>query len=252
MILQCPECNARYAVPDHAIGKTGRTVACAKCKHSWHQMPTPERLAAIAEAEEAKAAALATIAAEKILKAAETPAAAPQTASTDQALADFDKMIEDVNIKPLPKGSNVPAAPRKRAPAGIKAATVGVSLIAASLAVLLFYPALYGYTPTAGMMLEDLDMHKRDTDNFPAYEINGKISNRTGEAAKVPVLRVTLVDSKGSALQFWEFSEKEKTLKPGQAIPFSTGALEVKMKRATRFVLDIGNPLEMSLRSSIE
>jgi len=252
MILQCPQCPARYAVPDNAVGAGGRTVRCAKCGHSWFQAPSPEVAAAAVAAAAAITGPVFTASTEEQAELTEADKKAATRAATAKALADFDTMIEEVNIKPVPPGSNLPVRQRPPVPAGIKAATAAIALLAAGLGMLWLFPALYGYPPSNGLVLADLVMHKHEGDEYPAYEINGKIANRGGETLTVPRLLVTLVDSQGSALQYWEFNEKDKTLAPGKAIAFSTGDLEVRMKRSTRFVIDIGNPLELSLRSSIE
>ena len=38
MRLVCPNCEAKYEVPDDAIPDTGRDVQCANCGHAWYQM----------------------------------------------------------------------------------------------------------------------------------------------------------------------------------------------------------------------
>jgi predicted Zn finger-like uncharacterized protein len=38
MRLVCPNCDAKYEVPDEAIPESGRDVQCANCSHAWFQM----------------------------------------------------------------------------------------------------------------------------------------------------------------------------------------------------------------------
>lgn len=46
MRLVCPNCDAKYEVPDDAIPEGGRDVQCANCSHAWFQMK-PSKAAAV-------------------------------------------------------------------------------------------------------------------------------------------------------------------------------------------------------------
>ena len=71
MQIACPACHTRYAVPETAIGAHGRTVRCAKCRHSWYQPGTEDEAGTAESVAAADAPPAATAGAEPEREAAQ-------------------------------------------------------------------------------------------------------------------------------------------------------------------------------------
>ncbi|NHB76379.1 zinc-ribbon domain-containing protein [Rhodobacter calidifons] len=107
MRLVCPNCEAKYEVPEDAIPETGRDVQCANCGHAWYQMRPRAAVAEPAAAPPAAAPVPAAPApAEPVAAPEPEPAAEPAPAPV--AAASAAEALAPVVSEPEP-GPAVPA-----------------------------------------------------------------------------------------------------------------------------------------------
>lgn len=211
MILECPECHARYNLPDHAVGARGRKVRCAKCHHQWHQAPSEPVLQELVEAPPPRSTP--------------APTAAPK--------------------KPT---KSAPKAPIATVPLGLKIATIFTAALALVLCVVLTEPGWIGIPRSTGLMLGDVGILKTVEDEHLYYQISGRIANTTDKERKLPMMRITLVDGEGTPIRAWKIPPSTDRISAADSIAFTTDKLEIFSDSASRFVVEIGSSLELPLR----
>lgn len=122
MRLVCPNCEAKYEVPEDAIPETGRDVQCANCGHAWYQMRARAAVAETAVAAPAVAAPVVK-APDPVVEpapvaapAAEVAAPEPEPEVTVEAAApEAATPVEEPVVEPVveapPAPEPVPEAP---------------------------------------------------------------------------------------------------------------------------------------------
>jgi predicted Zn finger-like uncharacterized protein len=112
MRLVCPNCEAKYEVPDDAIPDTGRDVQCANCGHAWFQMrprPAGSVLEVTEEAAEPAAAAQPEVSGEAPdddAPDAQTPVVAVDEVETTAVAAEPEPPVEPVAVASLAADEN--------------------------------------------------------------------------------------------------------------------------------------------------
>jgi predicted Zn finger-like uncharacterized protein len=263
MIISCPACSTRYVVPDSAIGAEGRTVRCAKCRHSWFQEgPVPD----LAEAQPAQMADVeaATVARPPPTpppRASEPRVERPPPASRPEAEDEDLPAFEDHAISPaepaLPPIEDAPSQfeheppfrPRRNTLRLLTLAGALFAVVAAGLIVAVSYFGLPEWVPvsrpTFGVGRENLQLdfpadqqEKRELPNgIEFFAASGTVTNIGGTAQDVPPILIVLRDARDRIVYSADVYPPKRTLAPGEAMTINAALTDVP--RAAR-VSEIG------------
>ncbi len=252
MILTCPECSARYVVDPTALLPNGRRVRCAKCTHSWKE-PAPHVDTPVVDAAEAESPAVSEAAEPKQkepeVKVPDTPAP-PEPAEEEFAIR---RNRRKKRPRPMPKGSNLPALQgHKHGDSLWGWYSLGGFVVLVIASFLIFQTSISEIWPPSQKLYRALGLddhgartgsHEAKEEKIPYHElfkientvpgktrvgklvtltVKGNIRNLTDKTLPLPLLKITLKDSRGKIVREWTFKPATATISEGQKVPYST------------------------------
>lgn len=244
MIINCPACQARYNVPESAIGAAGRQLRCAKCGHQWRVFLPEAQPNPPSEVTPAPESPPAVSPDSGVTPAPETtPPAAPQPEPAPEAPANGQETTPP-SLTVLSRARWLPGWLRAADPTILAVSAVLVLALAGALAWWLAagrhpvqVPTSGITSPTlppigpqpAGLQLGNLahTLERRpgttaSSTQPPTLVVEGLVTNLTSTSVTLPDLRIQLLDAHGTELDNWPATFTDTTLQPAQSARWST------------------------------
>lgn len=225
MIVHCPSCSTRHAMPDDHLSGGSVTIACRTCGHRWTEIETidivdvPSRaLPRVIEHEdqpELEARRLAQIARDAERRFHESKSQRQRSLRNWAAYSVFF-------FAPIVAAALFPEQVVQAAPIAIKA-----------------YEKLGYDINIYGLELRRVERQHAIVNGTRVLSIKGDILNITDDQRKLPWLRFALENEAGKELYTWTLDTAARPLRPGEVTSFTTrvaappeGAAKLKIRFA--------------------
>lgn len=233
MIIQCPACATRYVVPDTAIGVEGRTVRCAKCRHSWFQDPSAAVLRPALELSQEGEIAHGGgqgAPADPVFASPESPPPPPPAPVGEARYAKSQPSQFD----------SAPPFRRRVNPLKLWSWAAGIfAVVAAGLILAVSFFGLPDWVPVARPTFAaaepDLQLdfppqqqQRRQLPNGKEFfAASGSITNIGTAARALPTILIVLRDARDRIVFSWEVPPPQRTIAPGESVVIDEAVTDI-------------------------
>ena len=231
MIIACPACATRYVVPDSAIGVDGRTVRCAKCRHSWFQSGP--------ELPENPAPAVPPPAGEPAADPPPTSVPALAEEQRPQRIYADDDVATDFDDAPSSFEHAPPFRPRRNLLKLYTIAAIVFALVAFAAIGAVAWNGLPDWAPLSRQtfaeaqpdLVLEFPPNRQDRRTLPNgtefFGTSGKVTNVGKERRAVPPILIVLRDSHNRIVYSLDVIPPKRQLAPGESVTINEAVTDV-------------------------